>query len=511
MADTLFDLIKSLDKTEKGYFKKFANRYGEKTEGNEYLKLFDLLDKMPEYNEQKLKEALPSKNGKKINLSAQKNYLYHQILKSLRSYTSGKSQLYSMCESILDIQNLIDKNLISQAMDCIFKAKEFANKHESFDTLYAVLCIEESLMQRNIGMFSNAQILKVKEEIIHALQKLNQETELSQLLFKVKMLYDEGNNRAMQDKSIVEETSKLMTNKLLQNPETLSRKGKLMAYASLHFYSALKGNDKDVLLYMKLRHNIFEEIELDVRNTNGYLANISNIILALLNLGEIEDAGNYITHLKQQSFRDRQLEDYRKRILAKNTLMYLMVKSLENITEQEVTEVEKLYVDRKPESRGDNNLMSTYYLAVLFYCVNNKEQCLEWLEQAVRHTNTNLKNVQAYCRLLMAFVYFDLKQISLAESTLRAVEYFMKKENIVSPFLKETIAVSKKILLLSEAETQANSILLAHDKIEELYGKHFEQEATYYHDFNLLLWCKSKLNNSSYALELQQNKLLTTT
>lgn len=504
--DSLFDLIKSLDKTEKGYFKKFATRYGEKTDGNEYLKLFDLIDKMPEYNERKFKETLSGKNGNKTNLSAQKSYLYHQILKSLRAYTSGKSRLYSIFESILDIQILLDKNLILQAIDCITKAKEYALKHEYFDTLYSILTIEESLMQRNFGMFSNTQIIKVKEEIARTLKTLNQETELSQLLFKIKMLFDEGNNRAMQDKNILNEATKLIANELLQNPDILSRKGKLMTYASLHFYSALKGNDKDVLHYMKLRHNIFEEIELDVRNTNGYLANISNIILALLNLGEIEDARNYINHLKQQFFRDRQLENYRKRILAKNLLMYLMVKSLQNITEQEVKEAEQLYIEQKPENKGDNNLMSAYYLAILFYCVNNKEQSLYWLQQTIKHTNTNLNNVQAYCRLLVAYIYFDLKQISLSESALRAVEYFIKKENIESAFLKEIITVSKKILFLAEAEKQTNQIRSAHNKIEELYNKYFEEETTYFHDFSLLLWCKSKLNNSSYALELKQNR-----
>ena len=71
MKDDLFQLIKSLDKNEKGYFKKLTARYGAKSSGNDYLKLFDLLDKTAEYDETKIKKRF-SKAGKKFNLSAQK-------------------------------------------------------------------------------------------------------------------------------------------------------------------------------------------------------------------------------------------------------------------------------------------------------------------------------------------------------------------------------------------------------------------------------------------------------
>ena len=68
MTDDLFLLIKSLDKNEKGYFKKFAARYGSKQGGNDYLKLFDLIDGQDSYNEEVVKKHF-TKIGKKINLS----------------------------------------------------------------------------------------------------------------------------------------------------------------------------------------------------------------------------------------------------------------------------------------------------------------------------------------------------------------------------------------------------------------------------------------------------------
>jgi len=72
-TDELFQLIKSLEKSEKRNFKLYINRSG----GNEDLKivqLFDALDKMAEYDE----DVLLRKNTsiKKQQLSNLKAHLY---------------------------------------------------------------------------------------------------------------------------------------------------------------------------------------------------------------------------------------------------------------------------------------------------------------------------------------------------------------------------------------------------------------------------------------------------
>ena len=52
-TDDLFQLIKSLSKSEKGYFKKFSYLYTIEGEKN-YIKLFDAIEKQKEYDEKKL-------------------------------------------------------------------------------------------------------------------------------------------------------------------------------------------------------------------------------------------------------------------------------------------------------------------------------------------------------------------------------------------------------------------------------------------------------------------------
>src|ERR1700750_2903325 len=80
-TDILFQLICSLEKSEKRHFKLYIKR----SSGNEDLKiiqLFDALDKLSEYDEKLLLKKLPS--IQKPQLNNLKTHLYKQLLASLR-------------------------------------------------------------------------------------------------------------------------------------------------------------------------------------------------------------------------------------------------------------------------------------------------------------------------------------------------------------------------------------------------------------------------------------------
>ena len=80
----LFDLIKSLTPSEKRHFKLFTARHviGEK---NNYSKLFDAVEKLDQYDEDKLKKTLKDESLVR-NLAYEKNYLYSMISDSLHVY-----------------------------------------------------------------------------------------------------------------------------------------------------------------------------------------------------------------------------------------------------------------------------------------------------------------------------------------------------------------------------------------------------------------------------------------
>ena len=86
--ESLFQLIKSLSKSEKRQFKLYVNRLQSNLD-TKFIALFKLLDKMNFYDEQKI---LQSKIVKREQLSNLKSHLYKQILINLRLSASAKNK-----------------------------------------------------------------------------------------------------------------------------------------------------------------------------------------------------------------------------------------------------------------------------------------------------------------------------------------------------------------------------------------------------------------------------------
>ncbi|MDP4247215.1 MAG: hypothetical protein Q8932_15345, partial [Bacteroidota bacterium] len=80
-SDALFQLVKSLEKSEKRNFKLYVKR-NSTSEDLKIIQLFDALDKMEGYDEEQLLKR--NKSIKKQQLSNAKAHLYRQILSSLR-------------------------------------------------------------------------------------------------------------------------------------------------------------------------------------------------------------------------------------------------------------------------------------------------------------------------------------------------------------------------------------------------------------------------------------------
>lgn len=108
-SNNLFLLIKSLTKSEKKYFKRYAQLYSNKKTTN-YLRLFDHLNKLEKFDETEFKKKF---NAGKIN--AQKDYLFRLILKSLISSVSKNIKQFEYREAVQECEVMISKGLLDYA------------------------------------------------------------------------------------------------------------------------------------------------------------------------------------------------------------------------------------------------------------------------------------------------------------------------------------------------------------------------------------------------------------
>src|SRR6476620_5299279 len=80
-TDALFQLIRSLEKSEKRHFKLYIKR-SSSNEDLKIIRLFDALDKLTDYDEKVLLKKMPDIT--KPQLANLKTHLYKQLLASLR-------------------------------------------------------------------------------------------------------------------------------------------------------------------------------------------------------------------------------------------------------------------------------------------------------------------------------------------------------------------------------------------------------------------------------------------
>lgn len=145
-SDDLFRLIKSMSKTEKSYFKKFAERHviGEQ---NNYLKLFDAIERQEVYDEKKiLREEKYIKQ-----LPYLKNYLMDAVLKSLQVFYAEHTREHRLRRMMDNAWLLYQKGLFDLALDAVVRIKK-----EAVDTVTGTSFVDAvRLEERIIGTTGN--------------------------------------------------------------------------------------------------------------------------------------------------------------------------------------------------------------------------------------------------------------------------------------------------------------------------------------------------------------------
>ncbi|MEZ4874121.1 MAG: hypothetical protein R2793_01370 [Flavobacteriaceae bacterium] len=168
VKDNLFDLVKSLSKSEKRQFKLYVGRLGVNEEAK-FMTLFDILEKLPNYDEE---EILKNKSIQKRQLSNLKAHLYKQILISLRLNPLHQNVRLQIREQLDFATILYHKGLYNQSLKILEKAKALAWGNEEKNMAYEIVelekVIESQYITRSISNRADELTIEAK-----ALSQLN--------------------------------------------------------------------------------------------------------------------------------------------------------------------------------------------------------------------------------------------------------------------------------------------------------------------------------------------------
>jgi sulfur relay (sulfurtransferase) DsrF/TusC family protein len=143
----LFQLVQSLERSEKRNFKLYMTRNS--ASGDlKVVQLFDALEKMKQYDEEQLLVKNPS--IQKQQLSNLKAHLYREILSSLRLLNQEENIDLQLHEQLDFARLLYNKGLYLQSLKILDRVKDMARANNQTTYILQVLFLEKKIESLHI-------------------------------------------------------------------------------------------------------------------------------------------------------------------------------------------------------------------------------------------------------------------------------------------------------------------------------------------------------------------------
>lgn len=275
VSDDLFRLIKSLNKSEKGYFKKFAAKNASGGKQN-YIFLFDAIDAMTEYDEEFLKKKLKDPSLLK-QLPVYKVYLFNLILKALNLYGAYDNSESQLSELLANIKILTSKHHYREARKIIKKAKEMAYRFDKHKFMMELLAAERHILMLSPVKNITEKRLALYEEQQDLIERMKEFYDQSLLCDRMTILVDNEADFRSNDKSA--QIEEIMGSRILSDEQKIKGYYARMNYFHTHLvYSGAKGDNAEIL------KNLKQQIAYDEANKHFIEENPQNYVYALINL-----------------------------------------------------------------------------------------------------------------------------------------------------------------------------------------------------------------------------------
>lgn len=492
-ADILFQLVHSLEKSEKRNFKLFITR----SSGNKDLKiveLFDAIDKLQEYDEALLLKKLTS--IKKPQLANIKAHLYKELLASLRLLNSTESIDLNLHEQLDYARILYNKGLYLHALRILDKTKELARTYHQDSFLIQVISLEKKIETLHItrSMQNRADQLSAEADLVNENRK--NITKLSNLALQLYSWYiKHGHARNEKDEEAVKEffRSSLPANAF----ELTGFYERLYLYQSYCWFAFIR---QDFLMYYRYTQkwvNLFYDdprmIEVE---TGHYIKGMHNLLNAHFDLRNYPKFHETLSAFEEFSRSAVASQHDNNRI---QTFVYIYSAKLnQHIMEGSfdqgillIPQIEKeleeynLYLDRH------RILVFNYKIAMLYFGNAEFGKSIDYLQKIINDSVDLRTDLQCYARLLHLMAHYELGNYDLIEYLTRSVYRFMAKmenltviEEAMFKFLRNNFYISAKKL-----QPEFESFLKT---IKQFEKSRFQTRSFAYLD--IISWVESKVN-----------------
>ena len=497
-TDILFQLIKSLEKAEKRHFKLYIRRSSAKTE-LKIVRLFDILDKQKEYDDQNLLKKMPGVT--RPQLANLKTHLYKEILASLRLLKSTDSLDLQLNEQFDYAHILYKKGLFHQSLRILDRVKEIAKANQKFNFLPQTIALEKRIENLYITRSMQDRTEVLSAEAMEVSRHIDRVSRLSNLALKLYSWYVEHGHARNEDDE--KDIRRFMKESL--QPDMWEQKGfyeRLYLYQSYTWYAFIRQDFLQYYRYTKKWVDLFNEQPLMIRvETGHYIKGLHNLLNAHFDLRNFREFEKTLKKFEKVAQTDRVNDHDSFRIHA---FIYISTARINQHfmlgTFRQgmslIPGIEEKMEDYHLFTDNHRIMVLNYKFAMLCFGGGDYNKCIDYLRKII-NDKTNLRyDLQCYARVLHLMAHYELGNDMLMESLSKSVYRFMAKmknltmvEEAMFKFLRQTITLSPK-QLYPELEKLLESI-------KHLEKNRFETRAFAYLD--IISWVESKVFKKSMS------------
>ena len=493
-GDFLFQLIKSMEKSEKRNFKLFVKR--NYSGGNlKIIQLFDAMDRLKEYDEKQLLKR--NKSISKKQLSNTRANLYKQILSSLRIIRDEDNIDIQLHEQMDYARILYNKGLYLQSLKLIDRLKELAKANNQLTYLQQVLFFEKKIEALYItrSMQDRANQLVAESDLVN--DQLTMTNILSNLSLQLYSWYiQHGHARNEND---LENIHNYFINHLPEGAlKASSFYEKLYLHQSYCWYAFIR---QDFLQYYRHTQkwvDLFEKepVMLSVE-TATYIKGMHNLMGAhfnLLNHVKLKEAiGQFELFAKNKFVLDNEnnrLLTYVYLYTAKINLCFLTGTFTKGL--RLVPFLEKMLKEYGLFLDTHRVLVFYYKIACLYFGSGDNEKAIDYLNKIINQKADLRTDLQCYARLLHLIAHYELGNFDLLEYLIKSVYRYMAKLGNLSKVEEELFTFLRHAFRIGAHALKPEFEKLL-EKLKKYEGNPLETRAFSYLD--VVSWLESKINN----------------
>lgn len=494
----LFDLVKSMTKSEKRFFKLSSTlQSGEKN----YIRIFDVIDEQDEYDEQKVKDKFKGETFIQ-HFPSEKNHLYKLILKSLRNFHSENSINSILRQEIKNIEILYKKALYRECAKFVSRAKKMALEHEKFYYLFDLINWEKQLLEEEYetGDFDKDLDQLISEET-QCIEKLRNLAEYHMIYSRANFVIRKGGfARTENERKIVREISNYH---LIKGKNTaLSARAASICYYIKGVCAAFDRDYEEALVnFEKVKDIINRNEKLRPDLASRYVRMLNLTLNCYIESKRFNEANAIIQELNRikddEGFDSTNIQ---LRIFTTTVTAQLQICNKTGDYQRGISLVPEIIkmLDKLSSKINKEQVVEFYYnLSGIYFIAGEYKEALYWLNKVLNDNEKNLRrDIYNFSRIFNLVIHYELGNYDLLEYVIKSTTRYLNKDE--KEYNAEMILIKhlRKLIKTTNDKLKQEGYKNMKQDLEEIFENKGEDLLLNY--FDILTWVESKIQRVAF-------------